>query len=230
MEEPICHFVPYHQDYHSIHTINYVLEIEQQPYSLPKPQSVYKMHFVCSGKGYLHTEKHTHQLSFGDMFFTFPAVPFCIESEENFAYMYISFLGSRANMIMDNLKISPQNYLFHGCQEIYEFWKKGLKAHSDMTDLISESILLYSFFFLGEKIIPLIQKNHLNDDISLKIKKYIDDNFSKPKLTLDFISKELSYSPKYISSAFKKRFNLGIIEYLNIIRIQNACTMMQQGF
>ncbi len=230
MDENICHFIPYHKDTHSIHTINFVLETKPQPYSSLKSQSVYKIHFVCSGNGKLHIAGRIIPLQRGDVFFTFPAIPFCLESVDNFSYMYISFLGFRANMIMDNLKISPQNFLFNDCQEIYEFWKKGLSSNSDLTDLISESVLLYSFHFLGNRIIPLISKKHLNEDIALKTKKYIDDNFSHPKLSLELLSNELSYSPKYISSTFKKKFNVGISEYLNTIRIQNACTLMHQGF
>lgn len=230
MDNNICHFIPYHKDYHSIHTINFVLETKPQPYSSLKSQSVYKIHLVCGGKGNLHILGKTLHLSQGDVFFTFPAVPFCIESVENFSYMYISFLGSRANMIMDNLKISSQNFLFSGCDEIYEFWTKGLNTNFETADLIAESILLYSFYFLGNKIIPPSTQNYLKGDVALKIKKYIDDNFTQPKLTLELLSNELSYSPKYISSTFKKRFNTGIAEYLNTIRIQNACTLMQQGF
>lgn len=230
MDKNICHFIPYHKDYHSIHTINFVLETNEQIYSSLKSQSVYKIHFVCSGKGNLHTSGKTLSLSKGDVFFTFPATPYCIESVENFTYMYISFLGSRANMIMDSLKISSLNFFFNGCEEIYEFWKNGLDTSPETADLIAESILLYSFYYIGKKIIPPETKNNLKKDIALIIKKYIDDNFSQSKLTLENISNELSYSPKYISSIFKKRFNVGIAEYLNTIRIQNACTLIRQGF
>lgn len=230
MDKNICHFIPYHKDYHSIHTINFVLETKPHPYSSLKSQAIYKIHYVCSGKGNLHVAGKTFSLSQGDVFFTFPATPYCIESVEDFTYMYISFLGSRANMIMDNLKISSQNFIFSGCQEIYEFWKNGLASNPNLTDLISESILLYSFHFLGNKIIHLDSKSSLTGNAALIIKKYIDDNFSQPKLTLETISHELSYSPKYISSIFKKSFNVGFAEYLNTIRIQNACTLMRQGF
>ncbi len=230
MDKNICHFIPYHKDYHSIHTINFVLETKPQPYTSLKSQAVYKMHLVCSGNGKLHTAGKTLPLKEGDLFFTFPATPFCIESEEDFSYMYISFLGSRANMIMDNLKISSQNFHFPDCNEIYEFWERGLSSAHDLTDLISESILLYSFYFIGNKIIPSLEKKSINEDAALKIKKYIDDNFSETGLTLELLGDKLLYSPKYISSTFKKKFNVGIAEYLNTIRIQNACTLMRQGF
>ncbi len=231
MDNNICHFIPYHKDYHSIHTINFVFETKPQPYSLLKSQSEYKMYFVCSGRGNLHLVNKTVPLSPGDIFFTFPATPFCIESVETFSYMYISFLGSRANMIMDKLKISPRNSHFKGCHDVYDFWQKGLNANPETLDLISESILLYSFCFLGDKVIPLNTiNNSKKNDAALIIKKYLDDNFSQAKLSLEVISNDLSYNPKYISSIFKKRFNVGIAEYLNTIRIQNACTLMNKGF
>ena len=64
----------------------------------------------------------------------------------------------------------------------------------------------------------------------LIIKKYIDDNFTSCDLSLNCISKELLYNPKYISGLFKKKMNIGLVEYINTIRIQYACTLISQGF
>lgn len=230
MNENICHFIPYHKDYHSIHTINFVLETKPQIYDSLKPQSVYKIHFVRSGKGNLYIADRVIPLQPGDVFFTFPAVPFCIESVESFSYMYISFLGSRANMIMDKLEISPQNFFFKDCQDICDFCEKGLDSLFETTEWISESVLLYSFHYLGNKIISAFsEKENAKKDVPFKIKKYIDDNLSLQKLSLEILSQVFSYSPKYISTIFKKSFNVGINEYLNTARIQLACTLMQQG-
>ena len=54
MEQNICHFVPFHKDIHSIHTINFVLETMPQQYERLKLESVYKMYYVCSGQGAIH--------------------------------------------------------------------------------------------------------------------------------------------------------------------------------
>jgi len=230
MNENICLFVPYHKDYHSIHTINFVLETKKQIYSSLKNESVYKMYYVTSGKGFLHTVGRVYPLSRGDIFFTFPSQPFAIESGENFTYMYISFVGSRGNMIMEKLNISARHFLFNGYTKVEDFWKKGLSTTSPMTDLISESVLLYTFSVLGEKLLSSPDKYNEKNTTALMIKKYIDDNFSDTDFSVDKISKELSYNKKYISSVFKKEFDIGIIDYLTIVRIQNACTMIQQGF
>ena len=68
-----------------------------------------------------------------------------------------------------------------------------------------------------------------NDTVH-RIKKYIDDNFSNPDFSCEMLCAALNYNRKYISSLFKRHMQVGIIDYLNTIRIQHACTMMQQGF
>lgn len=229
MEQNICHFIPFHKDIHSIHTINFVLETKPQQYDRLKSESVYKMYYVCSGKGLIHTLGKTTPLSQGDLFFTFPADSFAIESVENFTYMYISFVGLRGNMIMESLNINNKNFLFHQADEVQDFWKKGILASSKVMELISESVLLYTFSFLGNRHLPDNNNPKQHHTVEL-IKKYIDDHFTEYNFSLNNISRELSYNKKYISYIFKKHTGTSIIEYLNTIRIQNSCTMMEQGF
>lgn len=226
----ICRFVPYHKDYDSIHTINFVLETKPQVYEKLKSESVYKMYYVCGGNGFIHTPGAVSPLSEGDVFFTFPGTPFCIESREDFSYMYISFLGTRGNMILDRLEITSTHFLFNDCSEVCSLWKNGLNSRSDLTDLTSESVLLYTFSFIGNKFLAPDKNSEKSSDAVSLIKKYIDDNFSDPGLSLEKISRELNYNKKYISSVFKKNIKLGFVEYLNRIRIQYACTMIQQGY
>lgn len=226
----VCHFIPYHKDYHSIHTINFVFETMPQQYSPPKSKAVYMVHYVKSGNGYLHFSGESMPLSAGDVFFTFPGVPFSIESSDNFSYMYISFLGSRANMIMEKIKISRFNFIFKGCEKLCDFWQQGLNIKPELSDLMSESILLYTFSFIGKKVLTFDDEIKSKDNVALIIKKYVDDNFADCDLSLDSISRNLSYNKKYISTIFKKHMGLGLSEYLNIIRIQHACTLIRQGF
>lgn len=229
MEQNICHFVPFHKDYHSIHTIHFVLETKPQVFDRLRIESVCKMYYVCSGSGFLHTTGRTCALKEGDIFFTFPADPFCIETLRDLTYMYISFTGLRGNMIMEKLKISNKNYLFHNCSEVENFWTSGLNSNPEFLDLISESVLLYTFSYLGGRL-TATNKGTRQSSAVLLIQKYIDDHFTDPDFSLDHISSELSYNKKYISYTFKKHMGIGIIEYLHTIRIQNACSMMKQGF
>lgn len=229
MKENICHFIPFHKDTHSIHTINFVFETNPQEYNHLKSESVYKIYYVCSGQGYIHTTGKITPLIQGDIFFTFPTSSFAIESKEDFTYMYISFVGLRGNMIMERLSISSNNFLFHQANEVQDFWEKGILSSSKVTELISESVLLYTFAFLENRLLTDSDNSKRPHSVDL-IKKHLDDHFTDHNFSLEDMSQQLSYNKKYISYVFKKHYGIGIIEYLNTVRIQNACTMIEQGF
>ena len=136
MPENICRFIPFHKDIHSLHTVNFVLETTAQTDTRLKSESVYKIYYVCNGNGIIHTPGKATPLKKGDVFFTFPAYPFAIESKEDFSYMYISFVGLRTNMIFENLKISNTNFVFHDADEVYDFWEKGLSLNEKVIDSV----------------------------------------------------------------------------------------------
>lgn len=228
--ENICRFIPSHSSNDSINIINFVLETKPQSYHGLRSLSVYRMHLVRSGRACLHIPGRTIPLSGGDLFFCLPAVPSAIESGEDFQYFYISYLGTRANAVMDMLNINQHNCVFSGYQELLEMWQAGLSVRESVSGLRSESILLYSFSLLGETLLCREEKNTRSCETALQIKKYIDEHFSDPGLSLEQISRECSYNPKYISTIFKDRFNMGISEYLNTIRLQHAYVLMEQGF
>ncbi|MGN1121770.1 MAG: AraC family transcriptional regulator [Eubacteriales bacterium] len=229
MTENICYFVPYHKDDQSIHTVNFVWENKPQLNTSLKSESVYKIHYVCGGSGFLHTFGNVQPLAEGDIFFTFPGTPFCIRSEDSFSYMYISFLGARANRIMEKLRISASHFYFPACTEVYAFWKNAFDTRRDLTDILSESVLLYTFAYIGNKMSEPEEKGQRTEETFLKVKKYIDDHFTDADLSLAVISAELRYHPKYLSGLFKKKMGIGTVQYLNTIRIQNACTLIEQG-
>lgn len=226
----ICMFSPYRNDDSSIHTINFVYETKKQEYTKLRIEAVYKMYYVCNGTGFLHINGRKKPLKEGDIFFTIPNMPFCIESEKSFIYMYISFIGTKGNMLLDLLKINEKNLVFSELNEVHEFWEKGFNIKSELIDITSESILLYTFAVIGNRVLDLEKTTNKNTDAISLIKKCIDDHFSDTGLSLEIIGKELNYNPKYISSIFKKHIKIGFSEYLNTIRIQHACTLIQQEY
>lgn len=226
----ICKFIPAHHSVDVINTINFVYETKEQVFDKLKISAVYIMHYVTEGKGWLHMVSGKYELHAGDIFFVLPAVPYYIESQENFKYLYISYIGIRANMLMERLKIDSRNLLFKGFQNLHEFWRNALEI-SDLgnIDMLSESVLLYTFSVIENEIMETDYLAKSTNGVLL-IKKYIDENFSDSDMSLEKISREFSYNKKYISTTFKKQMKTGISKYLNTIRIQNACTLIEQGF
>lgn len=227
--ENICRFIPDSSENEKLHVINFVLETKEKKFNGLTSSSIYQMYYVKNGEGILHTSQGKHKLCAGDIFFTFPSSPFAIESVSDFEYMYISYLGARGNKICESLKISRHNCVFNGFDEAESFWTSALLVPKEAADLRVESILLYTFSLLAERFLP--QANEVSsDDTALLIKKYIDDNLPDFDLSLEKIGEELSYNPKYISTVFKKKMGLGVSEYIATVRIQHACTLMEQGF
>lgn len=229
--ENICRFIPQEDIPDVIRTINFVYETKPQAADALKILSYYRMHYVTDGSGIIRLNGKEYKASQGDIFFIFPAVPHSIESEENFKYVYISYLGVRANQITDRLKITKDNFIFRSCSEIESFWKNALKFKSEALDLISESVLLYSFSVIAEKNSENSQRKSSKDTENiLLIKKYIEDNFSDFSLSSEKISREFSYNKNYISTVFKKKFGVGISEYIRTVRIQRAVALIEQNF
>lgn len=227
MENNICKFIPKSEEEKSINILNFVHETKKQKIDEIHCDAVYKMHFVTNGSGKIDVFGKSRSISRGDVFFTFPSMRYSIDSGVELEYMYISFLGTRANQIMDKLKITKNNFLFCGFDELSELWKSSIFDDVSVLNLRCEGIMLYTFSKIAK---PTTEKENRYSEAVPKIKKYIDENFTDSDLSLEKISKETAYNKKYISSAFKKSIGIGISKYITLLRIQHACSLIQQGF
>ena len=229
-EQNVCRFVPREINDHSIHTVHFVLETKEQIYTGLRLKSLYTVYFVLQGTGKLHTRGQVLPLAPGDVFFSFPAEPFAIESVSDFQYMYISFLGARGNRIMEKLGISPGCVLYQGCHELEAVWTQGLGSPAELSDIASEAVLLHTFAYLGRRLPGFSANDKGRTDLISMIQKYVDEHFSDPDFSLERLGSDLKYNKKYLSTVFKRHVGVGIVEYLHTVRIQHACTMLKQGF
>lgn len=229
-EQNVCRFVPREINDHSIHTVHFVLETKEQVYTGLRLKSLYTVYFVLQGTGKLHTRGAVLPLRRGDVFFSFPAEPFAIESVADFRYLYISFLGARGNRIMDKLGISVKTPLYPDCEALETAWLQGLNSPSELSDIASEAVLLHTFAYLGSRLPAFSSREEGRTDLISLIQKYVDEHFSDPDFSLERLGSDLKYNKKYLSTVFKRHVGVGIVEYLHTVRIQHACTMLKQGF
>lgn len=229
-DQNVCRFVPREMNEHCIHTVNFVLETEPQVYNGLRLKALYTMYLVVRGKGRLHTQGEVRDLREGNLFFSFPAEPFAIESVEEFQYMYISFLGARGNMLMEKLGVSPRSFFFADCSDVIPVWMQGIQSPAALSDIASEAVLLHTFAYLGGGLSKFATRDRQGINLVSAIQKFVDEHFSEPDFTLDLLGSELNYNKKYLSTVFKKQVGVGIVEYLHSVRIQHACTMLHQGF
>lgn len=63
-------------------------------------------------------------------------------------------------------------------------------------------------------------------DIVKKAKKYIENNYSDFKLSLEEIAEEIFVNPSYLSKIFKKELGYSVVEFLTEIRLKKAKDMI----
>lgn len=227
MQNNICKFIPKSENEEmSVNILNFVHEKEKQTFKNSRLEAVYKMHFVTKGSGRINVNGVVYELNKNDVFFTFPSVRYAIDSGDGFEYMYISYLGVRTNRIMDRLKITKKNFIFKDCEDLSLIWKNSVFKDVAVLSWRLEGILLYTFSNIAK---PPCEKKHTHIESVMKIKKYIDENFTDADLSLDKLSRIFTYNKKYISTVFKDKTGVGAAQYISALRIQHACSLIEQG-
>ena len=219
----ICKFVTAPNE-KQIFITNFVLE------SLPEclrniyHEQNYSVRLVLNGKGKLQCGNRYANLKVGTLFFTSPGYSYEVDADEEFKCMYITFYGARAQELLQRFRISPENCIFEGNEGLIAFWQNCLgKANENNLDLISESVLLYTFAQMSAPVVS--GKQRLIDDLL----RYIEENFKRVELNLTVVAEELGYNPKYISRVFRKEIGTSFTEYVKNMRIQYAVFLIQNG-
>ena len=229
--ENVCRFVGVTHSPEPIQTINFVYETKNLTLGGAVTESVCKACIVTSGNATILLGTSSKKLKKNDIFFIFPATPYTLSTSENFTFIYISFIGIRSGMIMERLGIDKKNFIFPNYPEVRKLWETSLAFKSEILDITSEALLLYAFSAIGNRV--LVRKSNESEENAEKnillVKKYVDENFSDPSLSLEKTSKVFSYNKNYLSTAFKKSFKVGLKEYINIIRINNACLLIERN-
>lgn len=65
------------------------------------------------------------------------------------------------------------------------------------------------------------------DKLAYKIKKIIDSNYGQHYLGLYYISEQVNVSTSYVSKVFKEEYGIGVVEYMNRMRIDSAKRIME---
>ncbi len=219
----ICKFVSY-TNTEQIITTNFVYECNLEKEGKTQIKKNNLMYLVISGSGKLYTSLFEKKLSPGMLFFTFAGEAFRIDNTDNLHFMYVTFNGSRSNELFERFKISAANCIFDGYEGLISFWQSSIsKANEKNLDLISESVLLYTFSQLY--LVRESEEQYLLGDIL----KHIEENFTNNDFSLTTVSKALGYNSKYISRIFSKNADTTFSQYVKNLRINHAIFLMEQG-
>jgi AraC-like DNA-binding protein len=75
----------------------------------------------------------------------------------------------------------------------------------------------------------LFRRNRSEYQFRDKIKKYIEENYKNPDLNISITSFHFGMNPAYLSTVFKEETNLGLLEYINTLRIEEGKKLLRSG-
>jgi AraC-like DNA-binding protein len=186
------------------------------------------MYMITEGEGILHTEMYDEPLKKGDIIVMPPSKRFAIENTDRLIYIYTSYLGIRANILAEVYKIGLCGSVYHGYDALIPMWYSMVTKRLENASVCCEGVVLYTFSEIGNDIYSDTD-SHVLDNAAHRIKDLVDKCFTSNDLNLERIAYELNYHPKYVSSAFQKEFNLSVNNYIRTLRVQHACTLIEQG-
>lgn len=178
---------------------------------------------VLSGEGKYTVLGKTYPLSCGTLIFTFSGQSCVISYEKELSYMYIKYYGNRASMLYERFSVSRSRFYFTGMEKLIPIWRESLvSANGENIDLLSESIILYTFSKLSRSLSK-------EDGIMRTVTEYIGDNFSDSSLSLQSMAEELGYSSKYLSNVISKEMGVCFSDYVKDLRMKHAMMLLEQG-
>lgn len=232
MDGNICKFVPVREGA-DVRVLNFVYERNPETLEKHRVCSYGALYLTASGEGMLHTDAGHYPLHPGTMFLTFPMQQFYIEQRGGLEYLYITFVGQRMLTLASRVGLSESSAVRDVDRNIVPLWESFLsKCMPGNIDLIAESLLLYSMAQLSpDMTTPNIQDEpkHKSGSVAKRIREYTDTHYCDATLTLSSLAEQMSYNPKYLSDCFSREFGLGFREYVQSLRIQRACELMQNG-
>lgn len=110
--------------------------------------------------------------------------------------------------------------------EIRECFDKIKVYHNNK--LRVEGYIYVIFGILMDKLSLKERLETTNTSLGSKLLLYINENYKK-NISLASIAHAIGYNPSYISRYFKDTFDIGINQYINIVRLKNAVILMRNG-
>lgn len=209
-------------------TMQYMLSNELSPSAhLHKELEVV---YVRRGKSVAYADKNSYLLNAGDMFITFSNQVHYYHTAEKGEYMILIFApdiiyGYSAEI---SKSVPDKNY-FSSIEsaELKELFDKIYTADGEYKNLnISGNINVMMSLILPRLTLKTV--NAENNSAFYNVIDFCTHNF-KDDITLDLVAEKLHLSKYYISHLINKRLKQNFNEYINNLRIAEACNLLRES-
>ena len=185
--------------------------------------------YVRKGNAVAYADKNSYLLSEGDMFITFPNQVHYYRTIKKGEYIVLIFSPDIIYGYSSQISKSvPDSNFFANAQnsEIKEIFEKLYAFEGDYKSVAASG---YSNVIMSY-ILPKLQLKTVdkkNNSAFYNIVDYCTNNFSDD-ITLDIVAEELHLSKYYISRLINKKLKQNFNEYINNLRISEACNLLRE--
>ena len=183
----------------------------------PYVRDYYLLHFCLAGRGVLEDKYGRHKISEGELFVIRPGevTMYTADRDEPWEYIWLAFKGRGA--------------------EAFDFGASVIAYPEDTVERLCELIdreTISPYAYLGiiyELIYRLFHGSEDSPDRLAMIRKYVKYNYMKP-LTVTGLSSAFGFERSYMFRMFKRRYGIGVKEYMTKVRMERASAFLNDGY
>ncbi len=189
----------------------------------PYERQYYLLHYVLSGRGIFVTKEKTYQLSAGQFFLIRPdeVTTYMADIRDPWHYVWVGFTGTLARRF-DTLP-SPVGALPDAVfRELSGMLRDGFPGWGSMREEYIATVV-------HRIMAALFADRPGGHHYASRVETFIRTSYMQ-EITVQGIADALSLDRRYLSRLFKKRYGVGIQEYLLSVRLENAARLLREGY
>ena len=193
----------------------------------------YLIHYVLKGTGIYKARGKLFRLQEGDAFLICPDELIYYEADQNtpWTYTWIGMQGIKIKGYLERTSLFDSLVVSLGQDEQLRRCHEKMSEADKLTqnrDLIMNSIL-YEYLFLLASKFPREQLSPREKQISYveEVLKYMESNYAQ-SISIQSLADSLGLNRSYLHRLFKSATGSSLQEYLLELRIQKACTLLQE--
>lgn len=184
--------------------------------------------YVVEGEIIVTVNKGKQKIKNGQIAFIFPNDIHSYETPNNSKVIITIFSPEKIYGYFENKSDVTLENPFYDCPlKIIEFLDILLENFNVTTNEYIIKGMLYSIFGSMDSIFKFENKKYIYDSTVQILLKYMGSHYTD-NLTLDTVAKSLGFSKFYISRLFSKKIGYQFNEYINMLRINMAQTLLAE--
>jgi AraC-like DNA-binding protein len=204
-------------------------------FSEPNSHTYYEVLYFYKGSGSVFTDGKEHHINPGNLAVYLPGVVHREQTSADnpFRFAFLAFEVSKALEecpVLSPLKscgpiINSGEYRYH-LEDKFSQLLNEAKSHVNGYEVMCDS-LLSSIIIEILRIEAAVKTDHADSNESLKIKEFIDNNYTKD-LSLDTLSEIVYVSKHHLAHMFKNEIGVPPITYLINKRMEEAKRLLKE--